>query len=128
MISERLKRSVLTGIILGLICILGVSFRTGVQGKSLYLLALFYNRILMGIVISLASSRKGMIVILRGAVLGFLVSLAFFLSTEFQDPIALFAGVVYGIIIDAVASKYTNIFFRMIKNLINNLRSEEEIH
>ncbi|MFW6006788.1 MAG: hypothetical protein ACOC4G_04380 [Bacillota bacterium] len=127
MISNRMKRGVLTGIILAIICVFGVILRTGYQGKVNYLLALFYNRLLMGIVISLVATRKGIIVLIRGAVLGFLISLAFYLSTGYQDIIVLLAGIIYGIIIDAVASKYTNIFIRMIKNLINNLRSSEEI-
>lgn len=127
MINQRLKRGIGTSIILGLLCVLGVIFRMGYQGRLIFLLALFYNRLLMGIVISLASNRKGILVILRGAVLGFLVSLAFFLSTGFQDPVSLFAGIIYGIIIDTVASKYTNVFIEMVKNLVNNLRSKEDI-
>ncbi|MFW6026536.1 MAG: hypothetical protein ACOCRX_09355 [Candidatus Woesearchaeota archaeon] len=125
--TNRMKRGILTATILAIICVAGVIIRTGYQGKRNYLLALFYNRFLMGIIISMMINKKGIIVLIRGGILGFLVSLAFYLSTGFQDPIALVVGIAYGIIIDAVASKYTNIIIRLIKNLINNLKSEDDI-
>jgi hypothetical protein len=41
----------------------------------------------------------------RGALLGLLVSFAFYSSTGFEDVIGFIAGIVYGIIIEFVALK-----------------------
>jgi hypothetical protein len=43
---------------------------------------------------------------LRGAFLGFIISGSFFLATNFKDVPGFFAGIVYGIIIDFVATKH----------------------
>jgi hypothetical protein len=44
--------------------------------------------------------------LVRGAVLGLLVSFAFYSAVAFQDVISFLAGIVYGVIIEAVAFKY----------------------
>jgi hypothetical protein len=41
--------------------------------------------------------------IARGAILGLLVSFAFYSSTGFADIIGLIAGIIYGVIIEYVA-------------------------
>lgn len=124
MFKERMRTAIITAVLLGLICIIGFVIREGLRNNSIYILALWYNRLLMGIVIGLVAHREGIIVLLRGACLGFLVSLAFFLSTQMLDPVSLFAGIIYGVIIDVLASKYNNIFIRAGKNLINKIISE----
>ncbi len=95
---------------MGIFCIIGVSIRLGLAGNELFLLATWYNRLLMGLVIGLAGawqlSKTKSNPLLRGFILGLMVSLALFLSTELRDPIGFAAGIVYGIIIDFVASKY----------------------
>jgi len=45
-------------------------------------------------------------IILRGAFLGFIISGSFFLATDLRDTLGFFAGIVYGVIIDLVATKY----------------------
>lgn len=117
-----MKTALFTGAILALICILGFIFREGFTNNGYYILALAYNRLLMGFVIGMAASKKGIIVLIRGAFLGLLVSLAFFLSTEFQDPISFTAGIIYGVIIDGVASRYSNIIIRGGQKLIKKIR------
>ncbi|MFW5788004.1 MAG: hypothetical protein ACOCV3_07020, partial [Halanaerobiales bacterium] len=102
MYKKRMKTSILTGVLFGLLCVLGFIFRKGFSDNSLFVLALFYNRVLMGIVIGMAAERKGVKVLLRGALLGLIVSLAFYLSTSFRDPITFFSGIVIGLITDAV--------------------------
>jgi len=42
----------------------------------------------------------------RGAVLGLVVSFAFYSAIAFQDVISFLAGIGYGVIIEAVAFKY----------------------
>ena len=62
----------------------------------------------MGLVIGLAGwveLRGGKLAVaLRGAILGGFVSLASALSTEARDVPSFFAGIVYGAIIDSVAT------------------------
>ena len=109
--KKRLTISVVAGAMLGVFCIIGGSVRAGgLAGNELYLFAMWYNRVIIGLTIGLAGrwqivngSRNRYI---RGALLGFLVSAAFFLSTEMQDTIAFFAGIVYGVIIEYVAQRY----------------------
>jgi len=101
-----MKTATLLGAILGVICIFGAGFRLGFAGNWIMLIALWYNRLLMGIVIGLASNNKRRIALLRGAILGLLVSLAYFLTTEFGDPVSFGAGIIYGIIIDYLASRH----------------------
>ena len=106
MINQRLKVSFLNGIILGVVCIIGTGIRIGSNVQALYLISLLYNRILMGIVIGLLPNKNGIKIIIRGAIIGFLISFAFYLTTEFRDIIGLIAGIAYGIIIDLVATRY----------------------
>ena len=107
MFNRKMMAAIITGILLGIICIIGAGIRKGFSGNQLFLLAMFYNRFIMGIVVGLATTNKGKTVLYRGAFLGFLVSLAFYLSTEFQDPVAFAVGIFYGVIIAAVARRYT---------------------
>lgn len=106
MLNNRLQLSVLTGAILGVLCIIGSGIRFGYNGNEIFLLALWYNRLIMGVVFGLLDDEQGIKIIIRGAILGFLISFAFYLSTGFKDIIALFAGIGYGVIIDFMASSY----------------------
>ncbi|MFA6033270.1 MAG: hypothetical protein WC889_10260 [Myxococcota bacterium] len=107
--TKRVLIALGMGALLGVFCIVGVGSRVGFDGNGGFLFSIWYNRLLMGLVIGLAGgvtmlkSRKANIV-LRGLLLGTLVSLASSLSTGFRDVPSFFAGMVYGPIIDAVAS------------------------
>jgi hypothetical protein len=109
--GRRLIVSLISGAALGVVCILGVALRSGsVAGEGLFLIAMWYNRVIMGLVIGLAGRVK---LIegpgnryLRGAILGLLVSLAIFLSTAMRDVPSFLAGIAYGIIIEYVAARY----------------------
>ncbi len=105
MFSRRMKICVIAGAILGVLCIIGASVRS--NSDASFLFALWYNRLLMGLVIGMAG--KGLSrskVITRGAFLGLIVSFAFYSSTGFQDVMSFLAGIVYGIIIESMAFKY----------------------
>ena len=110
--SKRMKISVLTGAFLGVFCIIGVGSRIGYTGNELYLLGMWYNRVIMGLIVGLS---KDIILIdnnrnntvLRGLIIGTLVTTAIFLSTSFKDIPSYFAGVAYGIIIDYVSTRYS---------------------
>ena len=72
---------------------------------------MWYNRVVMGLIVDL--SRSVVLVedetrnsVLRGFIIGFLISTAIYLSTTFRDIPSFFAGLVYGVIIDVVATRY----------------------
>lgn len=108
--KKRIIISLLTGGILGIFCIVGVGSRIGYE-NSVFLIAMWYNRVLMGLMVGLADDiqiiKGTKNSILRGMLLGLIVSSAIFLTSEFRDFPSFFAGIVYGVIIDYVASKYT---------------------
>ncbi len=107
---KRIGLGILTGAILGIFCIIGVGTRVGFSGNLVYLIGMWYNRVIMGLVIGLS----GEIVILendpkqnsiiRGAIFGLVVTSAIFLSTSFRDIPSFLVGVIYGIIIDYVST------------------------
>lgn len=106
MLNKRLNASIITGALLGIICIIGGGIRMGYQGNGLYLFALWYNRLIMGILIGFSRPLPGLSGLIKGGVLGLLVSLAFYLSTGMNDTISFLAGIVYGVIIAFVAARY----------------------
>jgi hypothetical protein len=104
MFTRRMLICIITGALLGVVCIIGAQLRSGFEREAVYLFAFWFNRLLMGIVIGLAWSKLStMQAIARGAILGFLVSFAFYSSTGFADLIGLIAGIVYGVIIEYLA-------------------------
>jgi hypothetical protein len=92
---------IITGAILGVVCIIGAQLRSGFEYGAVYLFSFWFNRLLMGIVIGLAWNYVNKVqAIARGAILGLLVSFAFYSSTGFADIIGLIAGIIYGVIIE----------------------------
>ena len=109
-LSKRLGVSLIAGAVLGVFCIVGMSIRLAAVLSALDLLAMWYNRLLIGLVIGVAGELR---LIpgkanryLRGAVLGFLVGLGIFLSTGLTNVLSLLAGIVYGMIIEWAAARY----------------------
>jgi hypothetical protein len=104
MFTRRMLVCIITGALLGVICIIGAQLRSGFTSEAYYLFSFWFNRLLMGIVIGLAWGRLNTLqAIGRGALLGLLVSFAFYSSTGFKDIIGFVAGIVYGVIIEYVA-------------------------
>jgi len=105
MFTKRVRVSVLTGAVLGVFCIIGALVRSGAAAP--YLFALWFNRVLMGMVIGLfhekASARA---MVLRGALAGLVVSFAFYSAAGYADAVSFLAGVPYGVIIEAVARRF----------------------
>lgn len=116
---KRIVISVVLGALLGVLCIVGVGtrlFAGAYLENMLYLFGMWYNRVIMGLLIGFAG---GVMIIdrenpkslanaaLRGLILGALVSSAIFLSDAYQDVMSLLAGFGYGIIIDIVATQQT---------------------
>ncbi|MBN1161627.1 MAG: hypothetical protein JXA17_06760 [Dehalococcoidales bacterium] len=104
--TRRMLICIVTGAILGVVCIVGAQIRSGFTNEAYYLFSFWFNRLLMGIVIGLAWGRLNTLqAIGRGVLLGLLVSFAFYSSTGFKDVIGFIMGVVYGVIIEYVALK-----------------------
>ncbi len=104
MFTRRMLICVITGALLGVVCIIGSQVRSGFEMDAVYLFSFWFNRLLMGVVIGLAWNKLNTRQTLaRGAVLGLLVSFAFYSSTGFVDHIGFIAGIVYGVIIEYVA-------------------------
>jgi len=105
--SKRVIIGLTTGAILGIFCIIGAQVRSDFTQSVSYLFSFWYNRVLMGLVIGLFSSQyKLHFLLLRGAILGALISLAFYSATGFSDLIGFLAGIVYGVIIEFVLYKF----------------------
>jgi hypothetical protein len=97
---------IIAGALLGVVCIIGAQLRSGFEKDAVYLFSFWFNRVLIGLVIGLATERLNTLhTIGRGAILGLLVSFAFYSSTEFGDVIGFIAGIVYGVIIEYAAMR-----------------------
>ena len=114
---KRVVLATIFGAILGIFCILGAGGRVGGwTGNEILLIGLWYNRVIMGILIGFAGdlqlikngkNAKWLNATLRGVILGLLVSLQFYLSTSLLDLPTFLAGIMYGIIIDVVSTLIT---------------------
>jgi hypothetical protein len=98
--NKRLITGLITGSILGVVCIVGASLRSTEALPTLYLFSFWFNRVIMGLVFGLlpvcVNPYKKTI---RGIILGLFVSFAFYSATEFQDLMGFLAGGMYGIIL-----------------------------
>ena len=104
MFTRRMAVSLIAGAILGVVCIIGATVRAGGGLGAVYLFAFWYNRLLMGFVIGLLDGQKKLpYLLLRGAVIGLVVSFAFYSSIGFGDPVGFIAGIVYGVLIEGAA-------------------------
>lgn len=106
--KKRMAVSLLAGAVLGIVCIIGGSRRAGgFSGNELYLTAMWYNRVIIGLAVGLASGCRLLSwrfqFLFRGMLLGLLISGAFFLSTGLRDVTAFIAGIVYGVLIETAA-------------------------
>lgn len=103
-LNKRLFIATFTGAVLGIFCIIGATVRSADQVSTSYLLAFWYNRVLMGLAIGLTPKISSKYIrLLRGAAMGLFVSFAFYSATGFADLIGFLAGIIYGIIIETVA-------------------------
>ena len=110
--NKRLGLAIITGIFLGVFCIIGAGFRLGWEGNQLILFSLWYNRVIMGLLIGLAGNMiilKGRLNwLVRGAGLGLAVSAAYFFTSGAQDWVSFIAGGVYGLIIELILKKFAD--------------------
>jgi hypothetical protein len=108
MITKRLIVTLITGALLGIVCIIGANIRGTVESTYL-LFALWYNRIIMGILIGVIDKEIPLSKrLIRGGILGLLVSFAYFASVGFTDSTSFVAGIVYGVIIEYAAYRFVD--------------------
>lgn len=110
--NKRMALSLVSGAILGIFCIIGASIRLGWQGNQLLIFALWYNRLVLGLLLGLAGSlvivKYNWNWILRGSVLGLVVSGAYFLTSGAADWVSFVAGILYGVIIEFVLKRFAD--------------------
>lgn len=104
--KKRVLVGLITGALLGIVCIVGASLRSSGELSTTFLFAFWYNRVLMGLVISLFVVIPMKKALIRGFIVGLLVSFAFYSATGFQDLIGFLVGSVYGVIIEYVLLKF----------------------
>lgn len=115
LLQKRFRVSISLGAILGVFCIIGVGYRRGFAGNEWYLFGMWYNRVLMGVLIgfadswTLVSENENQLknAVIRGLILGTFVTSAIFFSTSFKDIPSWGAGIIYGIIIDVGATHFS---------------------
>ncbi len=100
--TKRMKTALIGGVLLGIVCVVGANIRSGFTASPTFVFSLWYNRVILGLIVgapwAVTVRSKAL---LRGALLGLLVSFAFYCSTGFKDPISFVAGVLYGVILEA---------------------------
>jgi hypothetical protein len=113
---RRIVITTITGALLGVLCIIGVGARIpgGYSANTVYLIAVWYNRVIMGLLIGtsggitiIKSTKEKNYgnAIVRGLILGLIITSAtLLLSTTIFDLLGWFAGLAYGPIIDMVAT------------------------
>lgn len=106
--SKRALIGLLAGAVLGVFCIAGLHFRMGSQVSLLFLFATWFNRVLMGLLIGFYTPQSSNLAhaALRGGVLGLAVSFSLYTASGFIDTPGFAAGIVYGVIIDIICTKY----------------------
>ncbi len=113
--ARRIGIALIVGALLGILCIIGVGSRIpGGYSNIVYLTAVWYNRVLMGLMVGLAGgitliksdkNKNYINAIVRGLLIGLIVSSATLLLSEtILDLMGWFAGIIYGPIIDVVAT------------------------
>ena len=104
--TKRMKTALIGGALLGLVCVAGAYVRSNFTASPTFVFSLWYNRVILGLAVGApwpASDRKT--ALLRGALLGLLVSFAFYSSTGFADPVSFVAGILYGVILEGWLSR-----------------------
>ncbi|MDA3887087.1 MAG: hypothetical protein PF638_15990 [Candidatus Delongbacteria bacterium] len=106
--NKRLIIAILTGSVLGVFCIIGINIRMGDQVTGLFLFSTWFNRVVMGLAIGLYTPKNKdlKIALIRGGLIGLVVSFSLYSATNFIDTPGFIAGIIYGIIIDISATKY----------------------
>ena len=104
---KRIIIATVVGFLCGIFCAYGAASKYPGQFEMLILASIVYNRVLLGFVIGIADHIK-VHPILRGAILGAIVSVAIGIPSGLCGGLTLVAfGIVYGIIADFVATRWS---------------------
>ena len=99
--KRRMIEALIGGALLGIVCVIGAYARSGFSASPVFVFSLWYNRVIIGLAVGApwpdVAKNKAL---LRGALLGLLVSFAFYCSTGFKDHVSFVAGIVYGVILE----------------------------
>lgn len=104
--KKRMITALIGGALLGILCVAGAYVRSGFTATPGFVFSLWYNRVILGLAVGapwVAVSRGK--ALLRGAILGLLISFAFYSSTGFVDHVSFIAGILYGVILEAWLSR-----------------------
>ena len=105
--KKRMSWALIGGALLGLVCVAGAYLRSGGEASPGFIFALWYNRVILGLVVGAPWRAAGwQRAMLRGVLLGLVVSFAFYSSTGFSDPVSFIAGIVYGVILEAFLMRF----------------------
>jgi hypothetical protein len=107
-VHKRVLIGIISGAILGVVCILGASLRSSEPLGTVYLFSFWFNRVLIGLVVGLISKNTLKLRIFHGALFGTLVSFGFHSATAFKDIVGFFAGIIYGVLIALVIYYFDN--------------------
>jgi uncharacterized membrane protein len=106
--KKRMISALIGGAILGLVCVVGAYLRSGGSASPGLIFSLWYNRVIMGLVIGAPWVAAGWkTTLLRGALFGLAVSFAYYSATGFSDHISFIAGIVYGVLLEAFLLRFT---------------------
>ena len=95
---QNIVIGLITGALLGVICIVGASLRNP-DATNVFLFAFWFNRVVMGLAIGMMRESSRNMMILKGLVLGTFISFTFYSATNFEDLMGFIAGMAYGVII-----------------------------
>jgi len=99
--TKRLRDGLIGGALLGIVCVVGAYIRNGSSVTPTFVFSLWYNRVIIGLAVGAPWQESNRTTaLIRGAILGLLVSFAFYSTSEFQDPISFVAGILYGVILE----------------------------
>ena len=103
--AKRVAIATILGVACGVFCAYGAVWKYPGRFGILVLASIIYNRGLMGFIIGIAENIRAH-PILRGLVLGAIISIAIGIPSGLSGLSTLVAfGIVYGIIIDTIATK-----------------------
>lgn len=105
--AKRLIIGVITGSLLGVVCIVGAQLRYEGMLDGTYLMSFWLNRFLMGFVIALLPNCKvWWRLLIRGSLVGLLIGFTFYSATNYYDLTGFLVSAVYGVIIAFVIYKF----------------------
>jgi uncharacterized membrane protein len=107
--KDRMKAALIGGALLGIVCVIGAYVRSGFSASPVFVFSLWYNRVIIGLVVGAPWGKTVRSkALLRGGLLGLLISFSFYSSTGFQDPISFAAGILYGVLLEGWLSRKKN--------------------